>query len=264
MSKKQLTGSVAIVTGAANGLGKAIATGLAERGAFVTIADIDETRGNEVVDELVSKDCRADFIKLDLRKEADVIAMVESVVSKHSKIDILVNNAGVGKAAPFWETPTEVWDNTMAINLRGTFLCTKHVVPHMIAKTSGRIINISSAVGKQGQPLMAAYCATKAGQISLTVALAKEVADFGINVNAVCPGPVETSWWNENRALLSQALNVSESEVVNWMTEQRQIIKKALKPSDIAGVVCWLTSEDTRMITGQAISIDGGHEFPTY
>lgn len=264
MSGKPLVSNVAIVTGAASGLGKAIATGLAEKGAFVTVADIDEVKGSEVVKELVSRDCGADFVRLDVRNESDVIAMVETVAAKHSKIDILVNNAGIGRVAPLWETPTEVWDNIMAVNLRGTFLCIKHVVPHMIAKTSGRIINISSGTGKQGPPLMAAYAASKAGQINLTVALAKEVAEFGINVNAVCPGPVETPWWDENRASLSKVFNVPESEVTNWMMEQKQIIKKPLKPSDVAGVVCWLVSEETRMITGQAISIDGGEQFPTY
>ncbi len=200
----------------------------------------------------------------DLRKEDDVRDMVERTMSTFSRIDVLVNNAGLGKVAPLWETPTEVWDNTIAVNLRGSFLCIKHVIPHMIQQKSGRVINISSAVGRQAQPLMAAYGVSKAGQIAMTVALGKEVAPYGITVNAVCPGPVETPWWDGNRVALSSVLNVPESDVTNWFMEQKQAIKVPLKPEDIARVVAWSTSDDARMMTGQAIGIDGGYAFPTY
>lgn len=265
MSTDVMTGDVAIVTGAANGLGRAMAISLSEKGAAIVVADIDEGNGREVVDELKQNDRQASFVKLDLKDEEDIKSMVTAVIEKYKKIDILVNNAGIGKPAPLWETSTDVWDETMAINLRGSFLCCKYVVPHMIEQRSGRIINISSAVGKQSQPLMSAYSVSKAGQISMTVALAKEVAELGITVNAVCPGPVETPWWSTaNRETLASVLNIPESEVVNWFTKEKQAIKKALKPVDIANVVCWLASEETRMMTGQAISIDGGHEFPTY
>ena len=112
---------------------------------------------------------------------------------------------------------------------------------------------------------MAAYAISKAGQIAMTVALAKEVAEFGIYVNAVCPGPVETTWWaDQNRESLAKVLNVSTSDVVTWFNESKQSNKKPLKPEDIANTVCWLSSEETKMMTGQAISVCGGHDFPTY
>jgi NAD(P)-dependent dehydrogenase (short-subunit alcohol dehydrogenase family) len=117
-----MTGNVAIVTGAANGLGRAIAIRLSEEGATIVAADIDEGNGREVVDELKKNDRQASFVKLDLKDEKDVKSMVAKMIEKYKKIDILVNNAGIGKPAPLWEMPTDVWDETMAINLRGSFL----------------------------------------------------------------------------------------------------------------------------------------------
>lgn len=264
MREKGITGKVVIVTGAAKGLGKAMAYAFADAGASVVVADVDETSGSQVTREISDRKGEALFVRCDLRKETDVQEMVKKTVSTFSKIDILVNNAGLGKVAPLWETPIEVWDDTMAVNLRGSYLCIKYVIPYMIQQKSGRVINISSAVGRQAQPLMAAYAISKAGQIAMTVALAKEVADYGITVNAVCPGPVETPWWNEPKKALAGVLNVPENEVANWFTLAKQAIKIPLKPEDIARVVCWLASDDTRMMTGQAIGIDGGHDFPTY
>jgi NAD(P)-dependent dehydrogenase (short-subunit alcohol dehydrogenase family) len=264
MKEQTFQVKTAIVTGGAKGLGKAISLALAEGGAAVIVADVDKTTGEQTVQEISSKGGKAVFILCDLRKESDIEAMVKNVVASFRTVDILANNAGLGKVAPLWETTAEIWDNTMAVNLRGSFLCIRHVIPHMINQKSGRVINISSAVGRQAQPLMAAYAISKAGQIAMTVALAKEVAAFGINVNAVCPGPVETTWWDDNRESLAKAFNVGEGEVVNWFTQGKQLIKTPLTPEDIAKVVYWLSSEETRMITGQAISICGGHDFPTY
>ncbi|MGD0230613.1 MAG: SDR family NAD(P)-dependent oxidoreductase [Syntrophorhabdales bacterium] len=264
MGEQTLSGRTAIVTGSANGIGRAIAFELAAKGAAVVVADVDAASANRVAEEIGKKGTRAIAVACDLRKEADIEEMVKKTMSTFSRIDVLVNNAGLGRVAPLWETPTEVWDETMAVNLRGGYLCIKYVIPHMILQKSGRVINISSAVGRQAQPLMATYAISKAGQIAMTVALAKEVAAYGITVNAVCPGPVETPWWNENRKALAQVLNVSESEVTNWFTQQKQAIKLPLKPEDIARVVSWLTSDDTKMMTGQLIGIDGGHDFPTY
>mgnify|MGYP000414240037 CR=1 FL=1 len=264
MKEKFLKEKTAIITGGAKGLGKAIAIALSEKGAHIVIADVDDVTGNKVIDEIKAKGGNGLCIKCDLRNENDIEETVKKVVATFSKVDILVNNAGVGRVATLWETPTEVWDYIMSVNLRGSYLCIKYVVPYMIQQKWGRIINISSAVGRQAQPWMGAYAISKAGQIAMTVALAKEVAPFGITVNAVCPGPVETSWWDENRQALAKILNVPEAEVVNWFIQHKQIIKSPLKPEDIARVVVWLTSDDTRMITGQIIGIDGGHDFPTY
>ncbi len=259
-----LTGQVAIVTGAARGLGRAIAQGLAEEGATVVAVDVVEDEGKATVKAIQEDGGEAMFAQCDLRKEEQVKALIDKNTADLKRIDILVNNAGIGKVAPLWETPTTVWDDIMAINVRGPFLCCKYVVPGMLDQKKGKIINISSAVGKQAQPLLAAYAVSKASNIAMTVALAKEVADHGITVNAVCPGPVDTPWWNEPRKALAGILDVPEDKVLDFFTQNKQIIKIPLKPENISRVVCWLASSDADLITGQAISIDGGHEFPTY
>lgn len=259
-----LAGQVAIVTGAAKGIGRAIALELGVRGAELVLVDVDEAAAGQTAAEIAFRGGATTVVGCDLRHEDEVRAMVDRAVALRSRIDILVNNAGIGAVAPLWETPTDVWDDIMAVNLRGAFLCAKHVVPHMLAAESGRVINMASAVGRQSQPLMSAYGATKAAMISLTVTLAKEVAEHGISVNAVCPGPIDTPWWNGPRRTLSPLLAVGEGDVVDWFTQNKQVIKQALTPEDVARVVAWLTSPDARMITGQVIPIDGGHDFPTY
>jgi len=264
MTEEYLKDQVAVVTGASKGLGKAISFALADRGASMALADIDRENGKRVASDISGRSGKTIFIPCDLRNESDIIALVNNVLAQFGRIDILVNCAGIAKVALNWNLPTEDWDNIMAINLRGTFLCCKYFVPHMIKQKSGRIINIASNVGRQAQPLMGAYGMSKAGIISLTVSLAKEVGEYGINVNAVCPGPVETPLWDELSKSLSKILNVPESEVVNWFTQNKQIIKIPLKPKDIAYAVCWLASPETEMITGQAVSVGGGEVVPTY
>lgn len=264
MVEKELLTQVALITGAGKGLGKAIAFELADRGAAVVLADRDEAAATQVSREIEALGGAVSVIRCDLRVEDEVRRMVEDAVAWRSRIDILVNNAGIGTVASLWETPTDTWDDIMAVNLRGAFLCAKYAVPLMIAAKSGRIINMASAVGRQSQPLISAYGVSKAGMISMTVALAKEVAEHGITVNAVCPGPVDTPWWDEPRKALAGVLQVGENDVVGWFTQSKQAIKEALTPQDVAKVVAWLTTPDTRMITGQVIPIDGGHEFPTY
>ena len=263
MTEEYLKDQVAVVTGAAKGLGKAISFALAGRGALMALVDIDREEGDRVASEISAKGKEVLFIQGDLRNESDIIEMVDIILAQFGRIDILVNCAGIARVALNWELPTEAWDNIRAINLRGTCLCCKYVVPHMIEQKSGRIINIASNVGRQAQPLMGAYGMSKAGIISLTVSLAKEVGEYGINVNAVCPGPVETPLWDDLNKSLSKILNVPESDVFNWFTENKQIIKMPLKPEDIAHAVCWLTSPETKMITGQAVSVGGGEVVPT-
>jgi meso-butanediol dehydrogenase/(S,S)-butanediol dehydrogenase/diacetyl reductase len=259
-----LKGQVAVVTGGAKGLGKAISLALAARGASVVLVDVDSREGEKVSSAIAKDQGHALFIHCDVKEEKEIVAMVDKVIKEFGRIDILVNNAGIGTVGLTWELPTEAWDNMNAVNLRGTFLCCKHIVPQMIRQKSGRIINISSNVGRQAQPFMSGYATTKAGQISLTVALAKELADHGINVNAVCPGPVETPFWDNIKKTFSKVLSLPESEVVNWFTQNKQSIKVPLKPEDIASAVSWLTSPETKMITGQALSVCGGEIVPTF
>lgn len=261
---KELKDKVSIVTGAGRGIGKAISLNLANKGSVIAVIDINETDGRQVCSEIIRNGGEAIYFRCDVKNEDEIKEMATAVINKYGKVDTLVNNAGIVGFANLWETPTEVWDNILNINLRGTFLCTKHIVPYMINQKSGSIINISSAVGKQALPMMSAYGASKAGIIAMTVALAKEVAPYGVTVNAVCPGPIDTTLWDESKKVLSGIFNIAEQDIVNKLFTEQQLIKVPLTAEDIAATVAWLTASETKMVTGQAISMDGGFVFPTF
>jgi len=264
MIEAYLEDQVAVVTGAARGLGRATSSALSARGASIAVVDIEKGEGKEVASDLIKGGKQALFVHCDVKKEDEIVGAVDKVMQEFGRIDILVNNAGICAVAPVWELPTETLDGILAVNLRGTYLFCKYVVPHMIRQKSGKIVNVASGIGRQAQPLMSGYGISKAGQISLTVSLAREVGEYGINVNAVCPGPVDTALWDQMKAPLTKVLNLPESEVVNWFTQNKQVIKKPLRPEDIADAVCWLVSPQAKMMTGQAISVDGGEIVPTY
>ncbi|MFH0915290.1 MAG: SDR family NAD(P)-dependent oxidoreductase [bacterium] len=264
MSGKELAGKTAIVTGGAGAFGTATGHEFAAKGASVVVADIDGAAARRVAEEIGRKGgVSALGLGCDVRQETDVQKMVEMAVAAFSRVDVLVNNAGIFPIGPLAETTVETWDNIMAVNVRGVFLCSKHVIPHMIDQKSGCIVNISSAVGRMALPNLVPYSASKAAVIAMTVGLAKELGSHGIRVNAVCPSSVDTPGWAESKKALSSALGVPEDQVLDALIHG-QVIKAMLTPEEIARVVSWLASDDTSMVTGQAISIDGGSVFPTY
>lgn len=189
---KELAGKSAIVTGAARGIGKAIALLLAEKGANVAIVDVLEDEANKTAAELKAKGTNAIVYKADVSNSTEVKSMVTRVWRTFGKIDILINNAGVTQFGPLVQTSEKDWDRTIDVNLKGTYLCTKSVLPHMIERASGTIVNISSALGLRGMGNYTAYSASKFGVIGLTKSLAEEVAQYDIRTYAVCPGGVYT------------------------------------------------------------------------
>lgn len=238
-----LDGQVAIVTGAATGIGEAIARRLAAAGATVAIADLDF-----VAAETTSSTIENSFaVHLDVSSWKSVSRAVAEVVGRHGRIDILVNNAGIaGKAAPVWEQDEAEWNKVIAVNLTGVFFCTKAVLPHMRDRSYGRIVNISSVAGKEGNPNMTAYSATKAAVIGFTKSAAKEVATENICINSVAPAVVATK-------ILDQ-LTVQQ---VNYMTEKIPM-RRTGKPEEIAAVVHFLVSPDASFVTGQTYDASGG------
>ncbi len=239
-----LNGQTAIVTGSATGIGQAIATRLASAGATVAVADIDLTGAEKVAASLPNK---AFALQVDITDAVSVRRAVERVIAKTGRIDILVNNAGIaGPAAFLWDQTDEDWQRNIAINLTGTFNCCRAVVPHMRTRGYGRIINIASIAGKEGNPRMVPYSATKAGIIGLTKALGKEVATEGICVNAVSPAVVRT-------AILDQLT----PEQVSYMTD-RIPMRRPGKPEEIANVVHFLASPEASFVTAQCYDCSGG------
>jgi 3-oxoacyl-[acyl-carrier protein] reductase len=240
----ELTGQTAIVTGAATGIGEAIARRLAAAGATIAVADLDVAGAGGVAGSLGNGSFP---IQLDIAKSASAGKCVADVLARTGRVDILVNNAGIaGKAAPLWEQTDEDWQQILAVNLTGVFNCCRAVIQHMRERKYGRIVNIASIAGKEGNPNMTGYSSTKAAVIGFTKSLGKEVATDGICVNAVAPAVVQTR-------ILDQ---LTEAQI-DYMT-QRIPMRRTGKPEEIAAVVHFLASPDCSFVTGQCYDASGG------
>jgi 2-dehydro-3-deoxy-L-rhamnonate dehydrogenase (NAD+) len=237
-------GRTAIVTGAARGIGRAIAERLATEGAGVMIADVDEATAVATAGELGNQVVAQ---ALDVTSELSWKAAVERALNDWGKVDFLVNNAGIaGRSAPTWEYSFDEWNQVIAIDLTGVFLGCRAVVPGMIAEGFGRIVNISSGAGKEGNPNAGAYSAAKAGVIGLTKSLAKEVATKGILVNAITPGPMET-----------EILKQISQQHIDYMLS-RIPMGRIGQPYEVAALVAFLLSDDVTFSTGAVFDISGG------
>lgn len=238
---------VAIVTGSSRGMGRAIALGLAREGAKVVVVDIAPSGGEEVVQEIERGGGEAIFVRADVSKRADVEKMVQGALDRFGKIDILVNNAGIHDGTHFTEESEEMWQRLFRVNVMGTVLPSQVVVPEMMKRKKGKIVNISSKAAVVGEPYHAAYSASKGAILALTRCLAIELAPYKITVNAVCPGPTYTD-------MLLGATDAAQREELTASAP----LGRLGQPEDIAAAVLYLASEESDWCTGQAISVDGG------
>ena len=248
----RLKGRVIIVTGGAHGIGRVYSEGLAQEGARVVVADIDDLAGQAVARAIGENGGDALAVTTDVSQPEAADEMARAAKERFGQIDGLVNNAAIYQRpsvsrGPFEEIPVEEWDRLMAVNLRGIFLCCRAVVPHMKERESGKIVNISSGTVFNGTPQLLHYVTSKAGVIGLTRSLARELGDYNINVNAVAPG-----------------LTISMDEVDDEQAEHRQrrigarSLKRAEVPEDLLGTVVFLCSPDSDFMTGQTLVVDGG------
>jgi NAD(P)-dependent dehydrogenase (short-subunit alcohol dehydrogenase family) len=250
----KLKGRVAIVTGAAEGIGKAIAVAFAKEGAKVVIADINYELAKETTAE-IGGDVMA--VKADVTKWDEVTAMIKQTVEKFGRVDILVNNAGVVRKGWVKDLPEEVWDEVLTINLKGTFLCSKAVLPTMIEQQYGRIITISSIAGKQGEAAGSAYCSSKFGQIGFTQALALEVARDNITVNAICPGPIPTRLGEYGIREDAKLRGQDPDEFRKWFLDRTPFGVQGT-PEQVAKMAVFVASDDCDFATGSAFNCNGG------
>lgn len=241
-----LKDKVAVVTGAASGIGSAIAGKLADAGAVVVVADVQADKGRARADELVAAGGRAHFVQIDLTAPASIAAFADAVHERFKAVDVLVNGAGWGRTAPFWEGTPEFWNQLIALNLMGPIHLTKALLPPMMERGSGRIVNIASDAGRVGSLGETVYSAAKGGLIAFTKALARETARHGIVVNCVCPGPTDTP------------LMAAVPDKVKEALTKAIPLRRLGKPEEVADAVLYFAGDGASYVTGQVLSVSGG------
>jgi 3-hydroxybutyrate dehydrogenase len=250
----ELAEKCAVVTGAANGIGLAVAEALSAQGVRVLMADIDEARGTAAAQSLT----HAIFQRADMASREDCRALIARAEKEWGRLDILVNNAGLQHVSPIEEFPEDRWEHLLRVMLIGPFLLTKYALPLMYARRWGRIINISSLHGLVASPYKSAYISAKHGLMGLTKTVALEAADKGVTVNAVCPSYVRTPLVEKQIADQARVHNLSESDVIEKIMLAPAAVKRLLEPSEVAAYVTFLCSAAAGGITGAAQVMDCG------
>lgn len=243
---KRFENKVVIITGGAQGIGKAAAVKFAEYGAKVAIWDVSDEKGNACVAEIQQSGNQACFIKVNVVSFDSVQEAVKATITAFGGIDILINNAGITRDASFMKMTTDQWQQVIDVNLTGVFNCTKAVAPIMVEQKSGRVINTSSIVGLYGNFGQTNYVATKSGVIGMTKVWARELGRKGITVNAVAPGFIAT-----------EMVETVPEAILNGLKE-RTPLGRLGKPDDIANAYCFLASEEASYVNGAVLSVDGG------
>ena len=242
-----------LITGAAKGIGRALALGLAERGYDVAINDLagETPRLEEVAGAIGDLGRRSLVLPADIRVRDEVRDMVARVLDEWQTLDVLVNNAGILTTDTVEDLAEETWQRVFDVNAKGTFLVSQAVIPHMKERRAGRIIHIASIGGKQGAPGQAHYCSSKAAVIELTRVMAMELGEYGILVNAVCPGIILTEMGRKNLR--------SQENIEKWTNATA--LRRLGEPEDVVGPVAFFASEDSAYITGQSLNVCGGIVF---
>jgi NAD(P)-dependent dehydrogenase (short-subunit alcohol dehydrogenase family) len=249
----RLAGKVALITGGASGIGRATAVLFAREGARVAIVDVDDAEGVRVANEIRGDGSQVTFVHADVSVSGEARDAVDRVVGLCGRVDVLFNNAGISHIGVLHETTEEEWDRVVAVNLRGVFLMSKFVLPHMLKQGGGTIINMSSSVALVAVSQRAVYTATKGAVLALTRAMAVDYADYHIRVNALCPGTVYTPF-------VERYLRTSYPDYEAGLAQlkRRQLMGTLACPEEIAAAALFLASDDSSFMTGAPLIVDGG------
>jgi len=245
----KLKDRVAIISGGGSGMGKETALLFAKEGAIVVVTDRNEKSAQIVAEKINKEGGCAISAKVDITVKDEISSTVNNIISKYDKIDILVNSAGLTVVESFLESNQRYWDAMINVNLKGTIQYTWHVLPSMVKRRYGKIIHIASGAGVCGAEKQVIYSASKGGVVAFTRALAREMAPYHINVNVICPGPTDTPMIDPLRTL-DPAYMEKLINIIPW--------KRLIKPEEIAAAALYLASDDSEMITGHALMVDGG------
>lgn len=252
----RLNGKVILITGSGSGIGKCSALLFAQEGAKVIVNDLDAVKGEETVQEIREAGGEATFIQADVTNADSVKAMVDSIIGQYGVIDVLFNNAGISGVGALHELEPEQWDKVMSINIKGVFLPSKYVVPHMMERRAGSIINMSSCIAEIGLARRASYAATKGAVLALTKSMQVDYASYGIRVNALLPGTILTPFV-EN--YLRTSYDDPEAAIASLKT--RQLSGDLGRPEDVAKAALFLASDESKFMMGSPLYIDGGVVF---
>jgi meso-butanediol dehydrogenase/(S,S)-butanediol dehydrogenase/diacetyl reductase len=260
----RLAGKVAIVTGGAMGIGRGIVLCMAKEGADVAIADLQVEPAGKVADEVKALGRKALVVRTDVTREPDFAVLYDQVRKELGRIDILVNNAGVActPGLPFTNNTEQDWDRVYDVNVKSIFFACKAIAPYFIERKAGKIINIASIAGPMNSPSMPPYSVSKMGVITFTKIVAKELAAYGVNVNAICPGILWTAFWQETAERMArsggQFAGMTPRQVFESRVNAIVPMKREQTPEDIGCAAVFLASEEARNITGQSLFVDGG------
>ncbi|GFZ91236.1 short-chain dehydrogenase [Paenibacillus marchantiophytorum] len=252
----RLQDKVILITGSGSGIGRSSALLFGREGAHVIVNDLDETKGRETVQEITQAGGTARFIQADVTQADSVKQMVDDIIQADGRIDVLFNNAGISGVGALHELEPDFWDRIMSINVKGVFLPSKYVVPHMIERQSGSIINMSSCIAEIGLARRAAYAATKGAVLALTKSMQVDYAAYGIRVNALLPGTILTPFV-EN--YLRTSYDDPEAAIASLKT--RQLSNELGRPEDVAQAALFLASDESKFMMGSPLYIDGGATF---
>ncbi len=249
----RLENRVCLITGGGSGIGEAIARRFAEEGAIIEIGDRDEVRAVAVAQQIRHSGARAEATEIDVRDPNSAERWVSHVIQRHGKIDVLVNNAGISAVGELHNVSLELWDAVLAVNVTGVFLVSRVVLPYMMERRSGSVINMSSSIAEMGLARRAAYAATKGAVLAMTRSMQVDYAPFGIRVNALMPGTILTPF--VERYL---ERDYADPEQALASLRQRQLAEDLGRPQDVAHAALFLASDESRYVMGTGLSVDGG------